>query len=411
MNRANYTRVGARAACALGVAAAMLGCASNNTSNRASGTHGVVPADVRDVERDAEGLVVTTFGDYPARMPDWNRAASILSLLDQVWARAKSGNPRLPSDSRDAVDTALSDAGMAVSAMDQENAAYAANAIGLAMPVLFDFFHPDVPLGVTRMDAMFRQAGLDGHFGRTDAIPSDLDSLGTDWGNTRAAVDGRVPTCHRVGGTATVSDDIDQSLAVMQQASVALDAGGVEHESENGATEVDTLELLFDCPPDNVTPTHGLGSACQGNSECESGQVCDTANAGGRCAPDPGNTNVGKPCTSTIDCGSDPRAACNTEAGDNYPGGYCTMEPCDDIQLCPPGGTCVALGGETPSCFQACSTDADCRTSEGYVCQLFVTAPPVGFGPSDHACAFACTRDSDCQAPLTCVVSSGKCTP
>jgi hypothetical protein len=77
--------------------------------------------------------------------------------------------------------------------------------------------------------------------------------------------------------------------------------------------------------------------------------------------------------------------------------------------VCPPGATCVAIGPETPSCFQTCTTDSDCRMADGYVCQLFVTTPPDGFGPSANACAFKCARDSDCKAPLTCDVASGKC--
>src|SRR5262249_5890339 len=153
-------------------------------------------------------------------------------------------------------------------------------------------------------------------------------------------------------------------------------------ESENGALEIDTLELLFDCPPDGAPPKTGLGAACSADTDCDSGDVCDKTNKGGTCAPDPVNANVGAACTTTIDCGADPRADCNTEVGDQSPGGYCSMEPCDDVQVCPPGATCVSPPHETPSCLAACKTDADCRTKEGYVCQLFPTTPPAGFGPS-----------------------------
>lgn len=82
-----------------------------------------------------------------------------------------------------------------------------------------------------------------------------------------------------------------------------------------------------------------------------------------------------------------------------------------------------AIGGEAPGCYKSCTKDSDCRVAEGYVCQLFSTAQPKGFGPSDHACAFACTRDADCQLPLKCPnptmpgvtkpgdATYGKCTP
>jgi hypothetical protein len=366
---------------------------------------------MRDVERDGEGLVVTTFGAFPDRVPDWERAGSVLGLLKEVWSRSKTANPDLPAAESRSVDEAITSLDTAIAAKDQKAAAYASNQVGLAVPKLFDFFHADAPLGVVRMDAVFRQIGLDAHFGDTSAAMTDLSSLQSDWATTQAAVDARVPTCHRVGGTASVSGDITQSLAVFDTALQASDLATVEQESENGAIEVDTLELLFDCPAGTAAPPTGLGSRCSASSSCVGALVCDLANAGGTCAPDPATAKIGTACNSTVDCGSDSRAACNTAAGDNYPGGYCSMEPCDDVQVCPPGATCVSLGGETPACFQTCVNDADCRRADGYVCQLFSTAPPFGFGPSDHGCAFACTRDADCHSPLKCDTGSGKCTP
>jgi hypothetical protein len=371
---------------------------------------GVVPADMRDVEREGEGLVTTTFGDLPARTPDWMRAAGVLSLLKQVWARAKSATPGLPSAQVTVVDGAIATLDKAIPAHDQQTAAYAANAVGLACPELFAFFHPDSPIGVLRMDAVFRQVGLDGHYGKLTDAAKDVASLRSEWDATKGPVAARAPTCHRVGGTATVSGDIEASLAHLDAAIPKGDVAAIETESDNGGLEVDTLELLFDCPPDNAAPGHGLGSHCTDTSVCDTAQVCDKANAGGKCAPSPANM-IGTPCATTTDCGTDPRSACNNATGDSYPGGYCFMEPCDDIQVCPPGATCVSIGGETPGCYKSCTSDADCRAAEGYVCQLFSTMPPTGFGPSDHACAFPCKRDTDCQSPLKCDLASAKCTP
>ncbi|MGH7284274.1 MAG: hypothetical protein ACRELY_22330 [Polyangiaceae bacterium] len=387
------------------------GCSTSSPSNADAGASGVVPPDLRDVEREGEGLVATTFGDFPTRTPDWTRAGEVLSLLKQVWGRAKTATPNLPSAQVQAIDSAIASLDQAIAAQDQESAVYASNAIGLAVPALFDFFHPDAPIGVVRMDAVFRQIGLDGHYNKLDGVNSDLSTLKSDWASTSGPVGVRAPTCHRVGGTATVAGEVEQSLSNLDAAAASSDFGTIEKESDNGALEIDTLELLFDCPPDNTTPSHGIGAKCTDNSTCDPGQVCDTANAGGKCAPDPQNAKIGVPCTTTIDCGSDARSACNNAAGDGYPGGYCFMEPCDDVQVCPPGATCVSLGGETPGCFKTCTVDADCRVSEGYVCQLFSTTPPTGFGPSDLACAFPCTRDADCHTPLRCVISSGKCSP
>ncbi len=389
-------------------------CSSSSSSPSSpaadGGATGTVPADLRDVERDGEGLVTTTFGSYPDYRPDFVRAGSVLSLLKQVWSRGKAATPGLPAAQVKMVDDAIVSLDAGIAAKDQKKAALAANQVGLACPELFDYFHPEAPQGVLRMDAVFRQVGLDAKFSDIAAVTKDVASLRGDWDATKATVGMRVPTCHRVGGTATVSGNIETSLANMEAAIATSDLVTIEQESENGALEVDTLELLFDCPPDNAAPTTGLGAKCTDETQCDKGQTCDRANAGGKCAPDATN-KIGTPCASTVDCGTDGRAACQTEAGDNYKGGYCFMEPCNDVNVCPPGGTCVSLGGESPGCFKSCSKDDDCRKAEGYVCQLFATTPPVGFGPTDHACAFPCARDADCHAPLTCDVGTGKCKP
>jgi len=333
-----------------------------------------------------------------------------------VWARSKTATTDLPAAQVKQLDDAIVALDAAIASTTQKDAAYAANAVGLAVPALFQHFNPDAPQEIVRLDAVFRQVGLDAHFGDWAAARADLTSMTTDWNAAKSAVSSRVPTCHRVGGTATVAGDIESSFANLGTSITASDTITSEVESENGALEIDTLELLFDCPPDNTTPQHGLGAACQASSQCDPGEVCDLMNGGGKCAPDPANAAIGTRCTTTIDCGTDPRAACQTEPGDGYPGGYCFMEPCDDVQTCPPGATCVALGGESPGCFKSCTTDAECvrqpaSGTEHYVCQLFSTAPPGGFGPTNMACSFPCARDADCHLPLTCDVPSGKCKP
>jgi len=399
---------------ALGVA--LLSLAAGACSGSAGGAgacppNGVVPPDLRDVERAGEGLVNTTFGSYPDRTPDWQAAASVLSLLHEVWGRTKMACPDLPADQSKAIDDAVAQLDTSVPAQDQKAAATAANAVGLAVPALFAYFGPDIPIEVVRMDASFRQVGLDAHFGDWSGVAKDTASLSADWMTSKGPVGQRAPTCHRVGGTSTVAGDIDQSLADLTNAIPAQDAATAEKVSDDGALEIDTLELLFDCPPDGAPPASGLGSKCQATTDCGMGEVCDTANAGGTCAPDPSLAAVGTPCMTTIECGTDPRSACLNAAGDGYPGGYCGMEPCDDVQVCSAGATCVSQPHETPGCFKSCTTDADCRTIEGYVCQLYPTTPPIGFGPSDHACGFPCKDDAGCTGPLLCDTATGKCKP
>lgn len=398
-------------ACSGGGSTAGTTTGTGGSTPNACPQNGVVPPDMRDVERSGEGLVATTFGDYPARTPDWTRAATVLTILEEVWGKSKTACPGLPAPEAKIVDEAIVTLGKAITAKDQKSAVTAANAVGLAVPPLFAYFKPDAPIEIVRMDAVYRQVGIDAHFGRWAESAADLDSLSTDFASSKAAIMKRVPTCHRVGGTQTIVGDIDQSLTTMKTSVPAKDGKATETETEAGALQIDTLELLFDCPPDGAPPKSGLGAKCKVKADCGTNEVCDTANVGGTCAPDPATASIGVSCTTTFDCGTDSRSACLTEAGDKYPGGYCAMEPCDDVQVCAPGGTCVSQPFETPGCLKACAADSDCRTKEGYVCQLYPTTPPKGFGPSDRACGFPCKDDAGCTTPLKCTVSSGKCTP
>lgn len=373
---------------------------------------GTVPANFRDTERDAEGVSYSAFGAYPERTPDFERATGVLGLLEEVWAGGVADCPDLDTAVRSSIDGSLETLTTALAAEDQEASAYAANDIHMQMAPLFGYFNPEAPLEILEMDALFLRIGLDGWFGDGAEYDANLALLETDWAVVKAATEAAVPTCHRVAGTESVVGDIDETLANLAAYPGGTDIDVAQVESDAGLLEVDILELLFDCVPDGETPDSGLGSACTVDGDCgDESLVCDLDNAGGTCAPDAANTNVGEPCTTTVDCGTYSRDACNSEVGDQFPGGYCTMEPCDDIQVCSPGATCVAMPYETPACFLSCTDDADCRVDEGYVCQLFPTTPPDGFGPSDHACAFACTQDADCSSPLTCETSSGKCIP
>jgi len=372
---------------------------------------GTVLADMRDVERDAEGISYAAFGPAPDHAPDFGRAQGVLSLLHQVWDRSRSACPDLPADAVSAVDDALATLDASIPAGDQQSSAYAGNDVHLQMAPLFEYFNPDTSVAVVRMDAVFLRVGLDAWYGDWQAFDEGLAMLEKDWAALAPDAKSKVGTCHRVAGTQTVAGDLDETLARLAEASMNQDVALAQAESDAGLLEVDILELLFDCPPDGAPPSTGLGSPCSADGDCSADQVCDLADGGGRCAPDPATTNVGAPCSTTTDCGTYERDACNNDVGDGFPGGYCSLEPCDDVQVCPPGGTCVALPFETPACMKSCTVDSDCRVDEGYLCQLFPTTPPIGFGPTDHACAFPCSDDDECTAPLKCDVASGKCTP
>lgn len=373
---------------------------------------GTVPANFRDTERDAEGVSYSTFGAYPDRTPDFTRASGVLGLLESVWGGGIADCPDVDATVQAAINDGIETLTTSIPAQDQEGSAYAANDIHMQMAPLFAYFNPETPVEIVEMDALFLRIGLDGWFGDGAEYDKNLSLIQDDWAVVKATAEAKVPTCHRVAGTESVVGDIDDTIANLAANPAASDVDVAQVESEAGLLEVDILELLFDCVPDGQEPDSGLGSSCTADADCgDASLVCDLDNGGGTCAPDSALTNVGASCVTTVDCGTYSRDACNSEVGDDYPGGYCVMEPCDDVNVCSPGATCVAMPYETPACMQACTDDSECRTDEGYVCQLFPTTPPDGFGPSDHACAFACTQDADCTSPLTCEVSSGKCIP
>ncbi len=51
----------------------------------------------------------------------------------------------------------------------------------------------------------------------------------------------------------------------------------------------------------------------------------------------------------------------------DLPGGYCTS-PCGLAGAVCPDGVCVATARSGEQCLRGCTTDADCRAAEGYVC-------------------------------------------
>ena len=394
---------------------ACVSCGSNKSSTPANAgscpRDGTVIANMRDVERDAEGVSYAVFGPAPDHVADYTRATGVLSLLRQVWEKSNQECPDLPAKAVASVDSAIDTLDSSLPAEDQSASAYAANDIHLQMAPLFAYFNPDTPVEVVRMDAVFLRIGVDAWSEDWSAFSVDLDKLNRDWATLKDAAVAKIPTCSRVAGTASVVDDVDQSLANLADVISSHDLTLADAESDAGLLEVDILELLFDCPVGTDPPETGLGSACSVDDDCNNGLVCNHEIATGRCSPAAAETKVGATCTTTVDCGSYSRNACNNEVGDGFPGGYCSMEPCDDVQVCSPGATCVAMPFETPACMQACSKDSDCRTGDGYACQLFPTTPPAGFGPTDHACAFPCSSDAECTTPLTCNVANGKCIP
>jgi hypothetical protein len=66
------------------------------------------------------------------------------------------------------------------------------------------------------------------------------------------------------------------------------------------------------------------------------------------------------------------------------PNGYCTKSYCDTTG-CPEGSTCFGFSGGETFCLQECAGDGECRTSEGYECDLDDTCWPNNDAPSWNA--------------------------
>ena len=140
----------------------------------------------------------------------------------------------------------------------------------------------------------------------------------------------------------------------------------------------------------------------------------------GKCKPDGTTTNVGAPCVATNPavCGTFDNASCLDEQLDNFPGGYCNVDPCTSAaaHLCPVGASCVQLEGENGQCFKNCASDGDCRTGAGYFCLDMTADDHAGglwvSGTSHKVCArqgLTCPNSAtDCPTALShCVYPNG----
>jgi hypothetical protein len=167
-------------------------------------------------------------------------------------------------------------------------------------------------------------------------------------------------------------------------------------------------------------------SACSGSSpattSCPPGAAHFTIDPkDNQCKLDGTTTNVGAPCkgTTPATCGTDQNASCLDEVIDDFPGGYCNVDPCSTTvgHLCPIGSSCVELDGENGQCFKDCATDDDCRKAEGYFCLDMTPDDRTGglwlSGASHKVCSRAqvtCpSGPRDCPAALPrCVFPDGK---
>jgi Cys-rich repeat protein len=138
------------------------------------------------------------------------------------------------------------------------------------------------------------------------------------------------------------------------------------------------------CIPNGIYGTTGsCQETCAVDTDCNQfarGDVgCIDVNGRKLCGPKlfplaPGV--LGKACTEDTDCG---KGSCAQTLGGGFtppaaPGGYCTLNGCQDDSVCT-GGACISNGFAGNRCYDGCTVDSECR--EGYSCQERTSATMV----------------------------------
>ena len=154
------------------------------------------------------------------------------------------------------------------------------------------------------------------------------------------------------------------------------------------------------CTAEEPCPQESHGCKALQSVEGEYEHVCHGV------ADDAGD--VGSPCGGHDLCVDD--TVCLT----SFPGGYCSLEGCDE-QSCPIGSGCFVFEGK-PTCLQQCADDADCITGDnadrrcallknidGVLVRACISA--VG----DQGMGEQCTNAFECSSGSCEVLGEGAC--
>jgi len=85
------------------------------------------------------------------------------------------------------------------------------------------------------------------------------------------------------------------------------------------------------------------------------------------------NNDIGERCNRASDCES---RVCLS-----LPYGYCTKSLCD-LSGCPEDATCYGFGDGASACLRDCGNDSECRSEDGYLCDVDATCWPSDTAPT-----------------------------
>jgi|GEM_PF-823511 len=188
-------------------------------------------------------------------------------------------------------------------------------------------------------------------------------------------------------GTAEVTQDVQQDAPNVGDGT----SGGDTTEGTPDATVQPNDSLQ----PVDTTPTEDT------SHPGDSVQPTDTVQPGDTVLPNDSTTNdtsgdttvstskVGAACSGDADCGPD--GVCL-----ELPAGYCSTSECDTAG-CPAGASCWGLGDSGSFCLKDCAGSADCRGSDGYVCDGDNTCWTEGTTSGTSPVGGACEVDADCK--------------
>ncbi len=131
-------------------------------------------------------------------------------------------------------------------------------------------------------------------------------------------------------------------------------------------SDIGPFTLTLDFPSPETVCDDFVDNDFNGYTDCDDPNCQATSTS---CVP--GTVATGQACTQNPDCAATLHNPVCMDANDfpQFPNGYCS-EFCNAATACPTGTVCYAGLNISKDgvCLQSCTTNADCRISEGYAC-------------------------------------------